>query len=205
MSPLPLSLGQLPTAKRALVHAALAFRPDTALPIAYDAALDPSSAAPYNIDEATLRQYLGQAALSVPTECLVLECPSLHSTITVRAGATTDARSPYIDWTIPLPPTTPSMGAQQPRQLVSITVANVLNAIHNKLHESLPPQDFDQLDPVTRQAVLGAAQARCALYPAERAKGVKRIDLLSAAGMGTRVAGLSATKRSSQVWVLNFR
>jgi hypothetical protein len=206
MLPILLSLSQLPlTTECALVHTALAYWPGTALPIVYDAALDPSSAAPYGIDEPTLRRYLGQSALSVPTECLVLEYPALGSTITVRAGAAVDARSPHIDHTVPLPLICPSMGAVTPRQLATITVSNVLNAIHHKLHESLPRQEFDPLDPTSRHAVHTAAQIRCTAGPEEREKGVKRIDLLTAAGMGTRVAGLSATKQSSQVWVLSFR
>jgi hypothetical protein len=205
MSRLSLPLGQVSSSEGALVHTALAYWPGTALPIVYDAALDPSSAVPYGIDELTLRSYLGQSALSVPTECLILECPALRSTITVRAGAAVDARSPYIDYTVPLPPISPPMGAVASHQLATITVSNVLNAIHHKLHESLPRQDFDQLDPATRHAVHAAAQIRGTARPEEREKGVKRIDLLTAAGMGTRVTGLSATKQNSRVWVLSFR
>jgi hypothetical protein len=105
----------------------------------------------------------------------------------------------------------------QPEGKPYVSVHDVLATLYAALRTPLTPAEFGAL-PAAQQATVAAAfNARVAMAATavgnsgdaaarerERAKGVKRIDLLSAAGR-TVFAGLGATRKGApEMWVLNL-
>jgi hypothetical protein len=125
----------------------------------------------------------------------VLESRELGHNITVYPGTAVDATSPCLSWTSDLPgSSSPLLDRHQP-----ITVHNVLLAVHRAVTAPLSYDDLDVLDQPTQDAVIKAWHTRCLAQDE-----IKRLDALAAAGVGTHVAGLSATSRGARVWNLHF-
>jgi hypothetical protein len=186
------------------LHQALAYRPGLRLPIAYDAVLDPSTIRGSGIDDTTLRQLLGQGATNkagpVILRCDVSSVYSFY--ITVHPGTVVGPESPYVDRTIPLPPTDPRAPMAPATRGSFVTVHNLLVAIHLALNRPVSPAEFDS-HPNLKDGVYRAMLARCERDPAELRQ-PKCVDYFTALGVGTRVLGLAGTKEGSH-WALNFR
>jgi hypothetical protein len=165
------------------LHSALSYHPDMPCPFAYDVSTHPSHMRPP--PDMPLEQFaevMTQAATYPPLPTITLVSAVLLHPITVSAKM---------------------YGTSH------VTVQDVFSAIYASLRSPLSPDEFNGLSPEHQRDVAHAYGARVHRVherkrEIERAKGVKRIDLILAEGTAT-FNGLGATRRNRALWVLNFR
>jgi hypothetical protein len=189
--------------KPAQIHGALAFRPSASCLLAYDVSVHPSKLAPPpGMTPAQLADVLAQPATHPALPAMTLVSAALAHPVTVRpagadkASATSSPQTPASEL-----PATPASAF--------VTVYDVLASLYASLRTPLSPDEYNALAKDHQREVARAYGTRVESVSdrkreAERAKGVKRIDLILAAGTST-FNGLGATKRSRALWVLNLR
>lgn len=195
----PTVYGALPGTAR--LHAALAYRPNSRAALDWDVVKQPATAA---LDPAAsparggLRVALSAPATNPPMPSLTLVSDLLPYVVTVNPGSIVSVPSPYM-----------APGAPLPRNGQYVTVGDVLAALYSTLRLPVSRAEIGALAPAPAQtaALARAYEARLSRVEdarerhVEREKGVKRIDWLIAAG-ATRFAGLKATPKGPDVWVL---
>jgi hypothetical protein len=191
------------------IHSVLGYRPGSTLPILYDVVHPPTSMGfnmTYTPDQAS--RVLAEPATNPPAASMTLASDLLPYVIHVQPGAAAAAGAP-----VPSPLPSPGTSPSRAHFIVPgtyVSVQDVLATVYAFLRTPLTQAEFAKLPPAQQATVAAAFNARCANAPdtssreQERHKGVKRIDMLIAAGR-TRFAGLGATRQPGKaVWILNL-
>jgi hypothetical protein len=204
LSALPTSSAD-PEESPARIHGALAYRPGVPCMIAHDISVHPSRSRPppgMSVDQYS--DILAQPATNPPLPAMTLVTSFLpnYPIVVTPAGADKGTGSPHT------PNTLLSPGSVPARPLY-VTVHDVLTTLYTFLRIPLSPDEYNALSVDHQRDVARAYSVRVHRLDerkreAERAKGVKRIDLLLAEGRAM-FDGLGATKRSRALWVLNLR
>jgi len=173
--------------------------------LAYDVSVHPSRLhAPQGMSRDQFAELLGQPATHPPLPAMTLVSGVLsHAIVITPAAADKGTGTPQT------PTTLLSPGGLAPPAITYVTVQDVLTTLYSFLRIPLSQEEYNALTPGHQREVARAYNSRVHRVDerkreSERAKGVKRVDLLLAEGKAM-FDGLGATKRSRSLWVLNMR
>jgi hypothetical protein len=208
MAPLPTIPEHEPQSSTMRVHGAVVYTPGAVPYLTWDVSYPPNTAIPTNriAQPAHFCAALGEAVTNPSLSEMILVSDFLPYRVSILPGVGNGSTSS--PWT-PANVALPMPGSPLPPVTQTVCVYDVLVGLYKNLRTPLTPQEYAALSPTRKAALSSAYHIRVNRIEdpikreEERRKGLKRIDYLLAAGK-TRFIGLGMTKKSNNLWIMNF-